>query len=309
MQIEKSSAELDSELDQMMESIEVDGPKVVSFPIKSKATISALGKRPETYRFPEKPVGLPLDSNADTHQVLDELCRRRSTATAELIPYMQIRDEVCSLNLAMNTTGLCPPAFRPSRKLQFFKASEAGKMSLEAKILACDRKMIDLHWLKERGHRDLMDDLEFRDFFILDEFDFRQAEAFVTKRWNNDSRAIKVMSLTPIDQWQLASIVSGEVRERRKKIIAQAATVERRLRDRAQRGSNLQRDDIADFKLLWIADQLCDGGPLLLIGKVHGWLRGAEPLAKTTLSPKLRRMRAWTASKRLAVPVEPSPRP
>ena len=80
---------------------------------------------------------------------------------------------------------------------------------------------------------------------------------------------------------------------------AMNTTIDRRLREQAVKEPVL-KPHIEDLKHLWVADKIAGNMGQKVIGEVHGWLSGATPLAASTLSQKLRRMRRRTAPKSAA---------
>jgi hypothetical protein len=198
----------------------------------------------------------------------------------------------------MNERGMRPPAFRPTRKLpQKDPADGWTALTDEQTILSCDRKIIDLHWLHERGFRHELDDEEFRNIMTMDELDSVEAQRFVERNWRTEVRVLKILGLTYKEQLQMGTLRSREVYQRVRKVDEQKAPVRRALRNRlSARGVRLHPEDVEDFVRLWVADQLSAGLGHRVIAQIHGWQRGKAPLAKQTISEKLRRMRKWTSS-------------
>lgn len=238
---------------------------------------------------------------------LDGLVNRQAESTKSLLPYTTIRRHVCAINFVMNERGLRPPRFRESRKVPYMPKPASSTirvpgmpnpslLTLEQELLSSDRKMIDLHWLYTQGKRDKVMDRTFRDLFDRPEFDFELASEFLNKDWKTEVRATSILQLAEIEQWQLASLVSSSIQKRWQKIDEQSLRVDRNLRNHAlirpQLGS-----DIKDFKFLWVANEITGGTPQSLVAMVFGWQKGDPPLAASTISAKLKRMKRWSVEK------------
>lgn len=162
-----------------------------------------------------------------------------------------------------------------------------------------DRQVIDMHWLHCRGKRDVVPGKDFAGIFSDDELDFYLAGQLASKGWSHDIKAEKSLNLIPHEQLQLAIL--------RSKSIADAwgnaertmlTTIEKRLREQAVTTPSL-KPHIEDLKHLWLAEKIIGKGKgrLPLIAQMHAWISGKAPLATSTLSEKLKRMRIRTGSK------------
>jgi hypothetical protein len=156
-----------------------------------------------------------------------------------------------------------------------------------------DMKVIDLHWLHCAGVRSEVKDYEFRNLFATDNFDFDLASRFVATNWKTESRVAKILVLADVEQWQVKKLASPAVDAQWKRVVDEALTVEQRLKSAACRRPRLA-PEIHDYALLWIAEAICGNAGQRLVGLVHGWQKGARPLAPSTLSSKLKTMRRWT---------------
>lgn len=231
-------------------------------------------------------------ARADQRQLddlLHKVCQGTLKATGRRRDYLGVRQTICSINLAMNRLGLRPPAFRDSRKVPKVGFGESPEWA----ALAHDRKIIDLHWLHSTGTRLPLQDIHFGDLLMGDHFDLDMAQRFVAEEWKTEARVNQIMLMAPFDQWQLSVLISEAVRKRRAAIDVEARGVGIQLRQASLQSNRLHPDDVADFIKLWIASQVCAGAPQYMIGRHHGWQCGRKPLAPTTISQKLKKMRRW----------------
>jgi hypothetical protein len=288
----------DDDLDAMLSEPAAAETSQLSASLGSGSTehdVNAKPSLPEDYAFPLLPQTAALPA-------LDSELRVELTSLSDSKEgYESIRERVCAINLEMNRRGKLPPAFRRSR------TSRPEAQTTDEVVVTRDRMVIDLHWLYERGYRARLADSRFGDLMTAHAFPFAAAEDFVSRKWKTEIRAGKIMGLSEFDQLQLAVLVTKDVRDKRKAVIEKSRKVATSLRQKSQTGAKLHSDDIDDFVCLWIADELCAGGSQTYVAQLHAWQRGSCPLAKQTISPKLRRMRRWTGSstaKASTVPVE-----
>lgn len=235
---------------------------------------------------------------------LNGFIHRTTPSDRERFSYDRIRDHVCAINIVMNERGVKPPRFRESRKVPYKPKPKyttpkvpgvprPSLLSLEEQMLSHDRKMIDLHWLHETGKRDKVNDVIFRDMFDREHFDFDLASKFIEKDWTTEKRAVEILQLSNIEQWQLATLASKSVQSEWKKVNERALGIEKILRDNAFKRPQI-KGDISDFKLLWTANEMAGKLSQKFVATVLGWLKGKEPLSASTISAKLKRVRKWT---------------
>ena len=205
------------------------------------------------------------------------------------LSYSDVRDDFCTVSMLMNERGVLPPRFRARCKGQKFVTGMAW--SDDMKLQSNDRKIIDLHWLYSTGIRDKLEDAEFRDLLSGGDFNFENASRFVSKKWTSESRAQNILVLADGVQLQLAALSSSEVNKRWEEVSAKSVSILRKLKNAAFRKPRLTADVLHDFKLLWMAEELCSGQGLSRTGIIHGWLKGEAPLTASTISTKLKKMR------------------
>lgn len=254
-------------------------------------------KEVEVYCFPDtaaKQAQLSALADHELRAAMDALLKGRN-AEGSLSSYLSIRDAYCAMSEVMNRRGLMPPRFRPQRSLP---APVMGrKATPDDTLMMRDRQVIDLHWLHCAGKRDELDAGEFTSLFAADEFDFDRASKLAAKSWKTEVKIAKVLNLDVHEEWQMACLRSKGVDDAWRNALRSMRTViDRRLREQAFVEPGLKKD-IEDLKLLWVADKMAGELGLAAISKVHGWLACKAPLALSTMSAKLRRMRRRTAPK------------
>lgn len=232
-----------------------------------------------------------LMSDQELEAAHTEICERTYSRSASPVSYMTVRGDYCAASIVMNERGLRPPRFREA--CQGAAWSRAVVWTEDLKAMSSDMKVIDLHWLHRAGIRSSVDDYEFSDLLARDDFDFDLAAGFVATRWKTEARVGKILALADAEQWQLKKLSSAAINALWKNVLSEARVIEQRLKSAAWRRPHLL-PDIQDHKRLWIADTICGGKNQNLIGLVHGWQKGALPLAASTLSSKLKTMRRRT---------------
>lgn len=251
----------------------------------------------EGYRFPwvdeSNASRFALMTDSELTSALGALINRRGS-DRQPTSYLDIRIRVdcCTINVVMNQRGLLPPAFRPNRPLP--KPVRGFKPSDEETIMLVDRQLIDIHWLHCRGRRHSLGGREFAELLNGDDFNRDLAERFALKGWTADIKSVKVLKLVEYDQWQMSVLRPKTIRDIwRNSRKSMENTIDLRLREQAVKEPDLT-PHIEDFKYLWLADKIVGHLGQKIVGQVHSWLNGKLPLAPSTLSPKLRRMRRRT---------------
>lgn len=266
----------------------IDSPKASSVTVAKTTKISDIAL--VNYSF----VGFDLRSayasmsNKDLEAELTKLCDHTYNHSSPQLSYFEVRDRYCAINMLMNERRLLPPRFRS--KCMGKKFVPGMEWSKESKYQSNDRKIIDLHWLHSNGITDKLDDIEFRDLLSVEKFDFLKASGFVQKNWKSETRVQKILVLANHAQLQLAILSSTEVNDRWDDLRSKSKAILRTLRNAASSKPRLTSAVVEDFKLLWLAESLCDGHGLGMTAIIHGWLKGESPLATSTLSTKLKRL-------------------
>lgn len=242
------------------------------------------------YEFPETAL-FELDYE---HLNSDALKQMLLDLVKELTPYHVIRDRYTAIACVMNRRGVCPPKFRPQRSLPR-KEKDATD---DDKLMMCDRQVIDMHWLHCGGKRDILPGKIFTNIFVENELDFCLAGQLASKGWSHAVKAEKVLNLIPQEQLQLTILREKSIADTWRNAERTAATtIEKRLREQAVITPSL-KPHIEDFKNLWLAERMIGRGRgrLPLVAQMHAWISGKAPLATSTLSEKLKRMRNRTGS-------------
>ncbi len=222
----------------------------------------------------------------------DELIEALRDLVTDQTPYHVIRDRYTAIACIMNRRGVFPPKFRPQRSLPL-KKKEASD---DSELVMRDRQVIDMHWLHCRGKRDVVPAKYFANIFVGDELDFRLASQLASKKWKLEIKAEKSLNLLRHEQLPLAILRGKEVADDwRNAERSMLTTIDKRLREQALTAPSLKLH-IEDFKRLWLAERIVGRGKgrLPLIAQMHGWISGKAPLATSTLSEKLKRMRIRT---------------
>ncbi|HYD63424.1 MAG TPA: hypothetical protein VEC35_23915 [Noviherbaspirillum sp.] len=290
---------------------------------------------PTWYQFPELSSARAILQGRITKLELPEdqidewLCQKLMEMAKQSMPVSQggkgrrykggFRALFVAANFILNERKVVAPRARPSIPVpRIEKSGDQGKGAGKARLvgqpalpipstartdednLANDKKVIDLHWLWINGKRDKIEaDREFYDMFDSDTFNLELAERFAAKKWKTRKR-VEILRLIPDEQWGLASLLSEQAYNEWVSIKERVATVEKILRTNAERDSRLPKKDIEDLKQLWVAVEITGNASQRSIAQVHGWLMRKKPLAKATMSTKLRRMRTWTVLKQRA---------
>jgi hypothetical protein len=293
--------ELAADLDELLSTIKDDpDDQEPETPLKRSpvvttlaSTVPALASTPvastsapiTSYTFPEvisNAVTLRALADAELHAKLDDLCHAKRLGARET--YSAIREEVCAIAIAMNMQGLRAPRFRRMRKV-----TPLGAAALDEQLLSNDRKMIDLHWLHCHGERREVHDPDFRKLLATADFDFTLASEFCSRKWKTESRVVNILVLTDFEQWQLSALVASGVHKQAAHLEMAAKGVEKRLREIATARTQL-RAQVVPLTALWKASEICKGMTATdrLVGQFYSWQLGEKPLAKSTLSKKLK---------------------
>lgn len=240
------------------------------------------------YEFPETAA-----HERDYDQLSDgELIEALRDLVTDQAPYHVIRDRYTAIACIMNRRGVFAPKFRPQHSLPRNKKVATDDM----KLMMRDRQVIDMHWLHCRGKRDVVPGKCFANIFVGDELDFSLASQLASKEWKLEIKAERSLNLFRHEQLPLAILRGKEVADDwRNAERSMLTTIDKRLREQALTNPSL-KSHIEDFKRLWLAEKIIGRGKgrLPLIAQMHGWISGKAPLATSTLSEKLKRMRIRT---------------
>lgn len=122
------------------------------------------------------------------------------------------------------------------------------------------------------------------------------ASQLASKEWKLEIKAERSLNLIKEEQFPLASLRGKQVIDAWQSAERSlSTTIDKRLREQALTNPSLKLH-IEDFKRLWLAEKIVGRGKgrLPLIAQMHGWISGKAPLAISTLSEKLKRMRIRT---------------
>lgn len=212
--------------------------------------------------------------------------------------YMLIRDEYCTLSVALNHEGLQAPAFRPSPTIPFLTKNRRESDN----CLHKDRIVIECHWLRCRHELVLPRDEKYQPLFdVVESFSFSLAESFACKNWSNKHRADEALILTTWQQSQLSSMQGDVVQQRRKaaeegfgrgadRVPPTIVLIKRSMREWCKKDKRIipYRKSYED---LWLARELLDSGASMNdIAKLGAMISGVPPSSERVVRDKLKRL-------------------
>lgn len=247
----------------------------------------------------------PIDDDAsipacsDPLRDLTDLCQR----ILEHKQYDLVRKRYCELSIQLNIQGKLAPAFRPVLK--------AGVPHNDPvyQLIHRDQQVIDLHWCHATKMNVLPDEPEHAAVFADPErFNFAGAWALSGKKWKQGYRAEQAMCLTTLQQCQLLTIRSSEIRDRQKKLddgwresggkaAGMKARVKRAIGEWCERDKRILPHR-RSYECLWQARELLGHGATNdQIAKLHALMTGENELDRTTVRDKLKKLDRKIASK------------
>ncbi|MDD2721365.1 MAG: hypothetical protein PHH47_08675 [Gallionella sp.] len=245
--------------------------------------------------LPNTTIRLPIDAWAKHQQIMadlpDEILAERikllsiqpASEGFGLIPYDEIREEFCALNIETNRRRRLAPRFRGMR------SSYDLANNIKEELLLRDRIVIDLHWLYCSDHRNKIAlpasiDPGLAGLLYSPEFDWEAAWRFASLNKKMNTRA-GWLNLDDDLAWQLATIESEKMNKRFYTIM----NGEKRKGERKQIGyhevlaslkSNLTtrlKYRAETWAMIWVCDRL-----LRSENKKHSWPRVAQLHALAT---------------------------
>ncbi|MBK9445777.1 MAG: hypothetical protein IPO00_06630 [Betaproteobacteria bacterium] len=119
---------------------------------------------------------LLVKSDDELLGMLKKLTTKTVVATGEMPPYTRVRPFVIAISMILNERQVCPPRFRPKRKVG--RISKGIKWDGESSMLSNDRQVLDLHWLACSGS-DVQPSGKWASLFSADGLNFNLASEFV----------------------------------------------------------------------------------------------------------------------------------
>ena len=210
---EKSHPEPDSDSDSELDAAPDPEPEVII--AKEDESLS-------TYKFPFTQEQLlrmekKIDANTSEYYLttMQELCFDSRDASGNPLPYCEIRKRVILSSIMLNIKGEIAPRFRPMRTPK--KPKKGEPYPEDQNLLSNDRQIIDLLWIHRQGLF-ASDIKNFKGLFNCDKpFDIDKATKFVNKVGTKQLKA-ELIALPSIEQFQLASIQSADVKSRWERI-------------------------------------------------------------------------------------------
>lgn len=155
---------------------------------------------------------LGLDAHAEFLTIggapggIDKLLKMLTKSLSDFDSYLDVRDVVVPISLALNCLRCIAPRFRrlpsvPHRTL-----------SAEQVLLGQDKQFIDLHWMKCSGFRKTVDSKHFESLFLGADF-ASLADGFVRVNWKISTK-IDALKLSENVQWELSSYQSAAHRDK-----------------------------------------------------------------------------------------------
>lgn len=133
-----------------------DASAVVAEPDVAVPVPTPAGYGEAKYLFPANDAAvtdrLPLLSVKGDDELLGmlkKLVTGRDSMTGEMPPYARVRPFVIAISMILNERQVCPPRFRPRRKVG--RISKGIKWGDEPSMSSNDRQVLDLHWLACSG--------------------------------------------------------------------------------------------------------------------------------------------------------------
>jgi hypothetical protein len=249
----------------------------------------------------EAPYSFPISMDSFDCLVVGNLVARMTRLVVDCKAhgdYMLIRDEYCSLAVALNREGLMAPAFRPAPIIPKLKERRTATNMM----LHRDSLVIDCHWLHCRCENVYPRDDEHKPLFdIAAPFQFELAASFACKVWSKLHRADEAFVLTTWQQCQMRTMKGVDVSDRlvaaknssgrgEYRVRPKIVSVKRAMREWCNRDKRLipLRQCYED---LWLARELLGtSGSMTEIALLGGFITGVRPSNERTVRGKLKRL-------------------
>lgn len=239
--------------------------------------------------FPVKDVS-GASACGDPAQALIALCRRLHGHG----DYARERDEYCRLSIRLNLDGKQAPAFRQELS---FKANAPSPVRLD---IHRDQIVIDLHWCHAKRLPVTPLKTMYELMFDADApFPFLTAWDFANQKWKKTYRADEVLTLTTMQQCQLAAIrnegiaarfvsIYKGVRSGDTRTVSTASVATRNINRWAERDGRIRP---LEYIKLWCARELLDQDATSKeIANLSALMTGHDALDRSTVQQKLKRL-------------------
>jgi hypothetical protein len=254
--------------------------------------LNALALLDDKYSFPwVAMVGTP--SQAELMAEFDKLVMQIESG---YVSYMASREVFCMLSLALNSTQLQAPAFRPQPPIP----RTAADRTAEHLVIQRDRIVIDCHWLHCTKSKVCASEGAWRGIVEpSQELQVERIERFAATKIANDYRAESVLSLSVFQQTQLVAIRGNAVHQAFKNLrtmvidgagqrtAARFKRIERAISDWSSsqpRFGQLQKK----YRAYAMASELLPGAPVTQKAHLAGMILGEPVLSESAARQTLK---------------------
>ncbi len=181
--------------------------------------------------------------------MLKKLVTGRDTTTGKMPPYTRVRPFVIAISMILNERQVCPPRFRPKRKVG--RMSKGIKWDGESSMLSNDRQVLDLHWLACSGS-DIRPSGKWAGLFSACGLHFDLASEFVATVGDTTTK-IGVLGLHQGEMRQLAVLQPTEMQKRWADLEASAESLARpRLREWMEKQKGRAKTSVEELLLHYL---------------------------------------------------------
>ncbi len=208
--------------------------------------------------------------------------------------YGRVRDEFCSISLALNEQGLWAPSYRSQPRLSPFAKKTPANLMLHK-----DHLIIDAHWLWSKQSTAMFSGKYERLLDSAMSFDFDKASEYAAEDWTSDYRAGEHLCLPSEVQWQLCTTKSkGHIEQYRALVDgthsgkartpARICAVKRTVATWARINHRVRGEEQA-YTDLWLSREMLGvKAAAKEIAELAGFMRGRAPLDASTVRNKLK---------------------
>jgi len=255
------------------------------------------------YNFPVRAMPVTTIDHETLKRSLSELASK----ITGLHEYFKFRHEWCELHLQINEYGMWAPGFRPWPKLPQKPRDNCAEYD---HAIQRDRLVIESHWLqsrKELVNVDLKRETWIPLFDHAAPFDFDLAERFAQQVWSDHYRTGEVLCLTPLQQCQMFSLRTNNMKMHMKSFSQSSRGADNRS---IQSPRSVIRTALAQWKErqpnLGNLDQLLSRAEAMYylgkdssatqVARLAGLISGTRPQDAKTVSQSLKRLKNWLPS-------------
>lgn len=195
------------------------------------------------------------------------------------------REEDAISDTSAGKSEAVAPAFRKRTRIPLKKKySEAETNALR------ERQLADLKWLYQTGKRNQIKEGMYAELFTSEAgIDLKLATQFV-RTGGTPEQKLETLKLNDLEQIQMSYFQTKGLRDKLRYIEKSSIKIEEKLRQQAIRNRRFERD-VVGFIQMWKANEIAGHLGKMAVGEVLGWMTGAPPLTKSTISKKLTRLK------------------